>query len=99
MGCVHGSPAGLGGLDEDERQPIVFDETWRKAAWLPSGLLHTVAAPQLAAGHESRLGEWWILELDHFPDTGLRRAELVKTLTDAEHGLPDPAGPPRSVAR
>ncbi|WP_331727028.1 hypothetical protein OG215_41810 (plasmid) [Streptomyces globisporus] len=78
----------------DERQPIVFDETWRKAAWLPSGLLrrlgllHTVAAPQLVSGHEARLGEWWILELDHFPDTGLRRAELVEALTDAEHGLP-----------
>ncbi|MES4886121.1 hypothetical protein ABVB69_37330 [Streptomyces sp. NPDC000349] len=52
------------------------------------GLLHTVAVPQVVTGHESRLGEWWILELDHHSDTGLRRAELVHALTDPEHGLP-----------
>ncbi|MFD7899062.1 hypothetical protein [Streptomyces sp. NPDC059743] len=77
-----------------ERQPLIYEPTWRNAAWLPSGLLrrlgllHTVAIPQVVTGHESRLGEWWILELDHFPDTGLRRAELVNALTDPEHGLP-----------
>ncbi|MER5373402.1 hypothetical protein [Streptomyces sp. NPDC002553] len=51
-------------------------------------LLHTVAVPQVVTGHEARLGEWWILELDHDSETGLRRAELVQTLTDPEHGLP-----------
>ncbi|MFF5393172.1 hypothetical protein ACFY5H_33460 [Streptomyces sp. NPDC013012] len=79
---------------EDERQPLTYESTWRQAAWLPSGLLrrlnllHTVALPQVVTGHESRLGEWWILELDHDADTGLRRAELVQALTDPEHGLP-----------
>ncbi|MFC8949511.1 hypothetical protein [Streptomyces rochei] len=79
---------------EDERQPITYESTWREAAWLPSGLLrrlgvlHTVAVPQVVTGHEARLGEWWILELDHDSDTGLRRAELVQALTDPEHGLP-----------
>ncbi|MFF3275998.1 hypothetical protein ACFYWU_34430 [Streptomyces chrestomyceticus] len=77
-----------------DRQPLVYEPIWRDAAWLPSGLLrrlgllHTVAVPQLVTGHENRLGEWWILELDHFADTGLRRAELVQALTDADHGLP-----------
>ncbi|MFI5987814.1 hypothetical protein ACIBEA_44055 [Streptomyces sp. NPDC051555] len=61
---------------EDERQPIAYDDTWRAAAWLPSGLLrrlgllHTVAIPQVVTGHEARLGEFWILELDHYCDTG-----------------------------
>ncbi|WP_329046723.1 hypothetical protein [Streptomyces sp. NBC_01422] len=79
---------------EDERQPITYEATWRDAAWLPSGLLrrlgllHTVAVPQVVTGHEARLGEWWILELDHDSETGLRRAELVQALTDSEHGLP-----------
>ncbi|MEU5958260.1 hypothetical protein [Streptomyces sp. NPDC047525] len=79
---------------DDERQPISYDATWRAAAWLPSGLLrrlgllHTVAAPQVVTGHDARLGEWWILELDHDSDTGLRRAELVQALTDPDHGLP-----------
>ncbi|RSS84994.1 hypothetical protein EF919_38315, partial [Streptomyces sp. WAC02707] len=79
---------------EDERQPLTYEPIWRQAAWLPSGLLrrlgllHTVAVPQVVTGHESRLGEWWILELDHDADTGLRRAELVQALTDPEHGLP-----------
>ncbi|OLO25875.1 hypothetical protein PZ61_0236270 [Streptomyces sp. MNU77] len=79
---------------EDERQPLTYESTWREAAWLPSGLLrrlgllHTVAVPHVVTGHESRLGEWWILELDHASDTGLRRAELVQALTDPEHGLP-----------
>lgn len=81
-------------LWEDERQPLIYETTWRDAAWLPSGLLrrlgllHTVAVPQVVTGHEARLGEWWILELDHDSDTGLRRAELVQALTDPEHGLP-----------
>ncbi len=81
-------------LWEDERQPLPYESTWRDAAWLPSGLLrrlgllHTVAVPQVVTGHEARLGEWWILELDHDADTGLRRAELVQALTDPEHGLP-----------
>ncbi|MFE9679775.1 hypothetical protein ACFYO5_37715 [Streptomyces sp. NPDC006259] len=44
--------------------------------------------PQVVTGHQSRLGEWWILELDHYSDTGLRRAELVQALIDPEHGLP-----------
>ncbi|MFE9138068.1 hypothetical protein [Streptomyces sp. NPDC007355] len=52
------------------------------------GLLHTVAVPQVVTRHESRLGERWILELDHDAGTGLRRAELVHALTDPEHGLP-----------
>ncbi|WP_445521376.1 hypothetical protein [Streptomyces sp. NEAU-174] len=79
---------------EADRQPLLYEATWRDAAWLPSGLLrrlgllHTVAVPQVVTGHEARLGEWWILELDHFSDTGLRRAELVQALTDPEHGLP-----------
>ncbi|MEU5137705.1 hypothetical protein [Streptomyces californicus] len=79
---------------EDERQPLIYESTWREAAWLPSGLLrrlgllHTVAIPHVVTGHESRLGEWWILELDHASDTSLRRAELVQALTDPEHGLP-----------
>ncbi|MGV9341248.1 hypothetical protein [Streptomyces sp. NPDC003688] len=79
---------------EDERQPIIYESTWREAAWLPSGLLrrlgllHTVAVPQVVTGHEAQLGEWWILQLDHDSDTGLRRAELVQALTDPEHGLP-----------
>ncbi|MDX3206651.1 hypothetical protein [Streptomyces scabiei] len=79
---------------EDERQPLPYESTWRDAAWLPSGLLrrlgllHTVAVPQVVTGHESRLGEWWVLELDHDADTGLRRAELVQALIDPEHGLP-----------
>ncbi|MGW2109407.1 hypothetical protein [Streptomyces sp. NPDC001948] len=81
-------------LWEDERQPLAYESTWHEAAWLPSGLLrrlgllHTVAVPHLVTGHESRLGEWWILELDHASDTGLRQAELVQALTDPEHGLP-----------
>ncbi|MGW3882807.1 hypothetical protein ACWEC4_22200 [Streptomyces sp. NPDC005055] len=76
-----------------ERQPLIYESTWRDAAWLPSGLLrrlgllHTVAVPQIATGHESRLGEWWILRMDHFSDTGLRRAELVQALTDPLNGL------------
>lgn len=79
---------------DDERQPISYDSTWRAAAWLPSGLLrrlgllHTVAVPQVVTGHESRLGEFWILSMDHFSDTGLRRAELVQALTDPVNGLP-----------
>lgn len=79
---------------DDERQPIAYESTWRDAAWLPSGLLrrlgllHTVAVPQVVTGHDARLGEWWILELDHDCDTGLRRAELVQALTDPDHGLP-----------
>ncbi|MFB8000331.1 hypothetical protein ACFC4G_47225 [Streptomyces sp. NPDC056002] len=79
---------------EDERQPLPYESTWRGAAWLPSGLLRrlgllrTVAVPQVVTGHQSRLGEWWILELDHYPDTGLRRTDLVQALTDPEHGLP-----------
>jgi hypothetical protein len=79
---------------EDERQPLTYESTWRQAAWLPSGLLrrlgllHTVAVPQVVSGHEARLGEWWILQLDHDANTGLRRAELVQALTDPEHGLP-----------
>jgi hypothetical protein len=62
---------------DDERQPIAYESTWRAAAWLPSGLLrrlgllHTVAVPQVVTGHEARLGEWWILELDHDCDSGL----------------------------
>ncbi|MFI1205606.1 hypothetical protein ACH4VR_40330 [Streptomyces sp. NPDC020883] len=77
-----------------ERQPLIYVSTWRDAAWLPSGLLrrlgllHTVAVPQIVTGHEARLGELWILRLDHFPDTGLRRAELVEALTDPDNGLP-----------
>ncbi|WP_405681797.1 DUF1963 domain-containing protein [Streptomyces sp. NBC_00057] len=79
---------------DDERQPISYDSTWRAAAWLPSGLLrrlgllHTVAIPQVVTGHEARLGEFWVLEMDHFSDTGLRRAELVQALTDPVNGLP-----------
>ncbi|MFE2271434.1 hypothetical protein ACFXB4_19575 [Streptomyces lavendulae] len=79
---------------EDERQPLPYESAWRDAAWLPSGLLrrlgllHTVAVPQVVTGHEARLGEWWILELDYDSETGLRRAELVQALTDPEHGLP-----------
>ncbi|MEU2354378.1 hypothetical protein ABZ599_15670 [Streptomyces misionensis] len=79
---------------EDDRQPLVYEPIWRDAAWLPSGLLrrlgllHTVAAPQVVTGHEARLGEWWVLELDYDSDTGLRRAELVQALTDPDHGLP-----------
>jgi hypothetical protein len=79
---------------DDERQPIAYESTWRDAAWLPSGLLrrlgllHTVAVPQVVTGHEARLGEWWILHLEHDSDTGLRRAELVQALTDPHHGLP-----------
>ncbi|MET8747839.1 hypothetical protein [Streptomyces sp. NPDC004728] len=81
-------------LWEDERQPLAYESTWHEAAWLPSGLLrrldllHTVAVPHLVTGHEARLGEWWILELDHASDTGLRRAELVQALAHPEHGLP-----------
>ncbi|MFE7112732.1 hypothetical protein ACFU98_38210 [Streptomyces sp. NPDC057575] len=77
-------------LWEDERQPLAYESTWREAAWLPSGLLrrlgllHTVAVPQVVTGHEARLGEWWILELDHASDTGLRRAELVQAFTDPD---------------
>lgn len=77
-----------------ERQPLIYESTWSDAAWLPSGLLrrlgllHKVAVPQIVTGHEARLGEWWILELDHDSDTGLRRAELVNALTDPDHGLP-----------
>lgn len=77
-----------------ERQPLTYEPAWRGAAWLPSGLLrrlgllHTVAAPRAVAGHESRLGDWWVLELDHFSDTALRRAELVEALTDPTNGLP-----------
>ncbi|WP_055533891.1 hypothetical protein [Streptomyces graminilatus] len=77
-----------------ERQPLIYESVWRDAAWLPSGLLrrlgllHTVAVPQVVTGHESRLGEWWILELDHDAQTSMRRAELVQALTDPEHGLP-----------
>ncbi|MFD6967390.1 hypothetical protein [Streptomyces sp. NPDC059949] len=79
---------------DDECQPIAYDPAWRAAAWLPSGLLrrlgllHTVAVPQVVTGHESRLGEFWILSMDHFSDTGLRRAELVQALTDPVNGLP-----------
>ncbi|MFF6829246.1 hypothetical protein [Streptomyces longwoodensis] len=79
---------------EDDRQPLVYESIWRDAAWLPSGLLrrlgllHTVATPQVVTGHESRLGEWWVLELDYDSDTALRRAELVQALTDPDHGLP-----------
>lgn len=79
---------------EAERQPLIYESIWRDAAWLPSGLLrrlgllHTVAVPQFVTGHESRLGEWWVLQLDHDADTGLRRAELVQALTDPDHGLP-----------
>ncbi|MFF5553998.1 hypothetical protein [Streptomyces olivaceoviridis] len=79
---------------EDERQPLTYESIWREAAWLPSGLLrrlgllHTVAVPKAVTGHEAWLGEWWILELDHDCDIGLRRAELVQALTDPEHGLP-----------
>lgn len=81
-------------LWEDERQPLSYDASWRQAAWLPSGLLrrlgllHTVAVPQVVRGDQARVGAWWILELDHASDTGLRRAELVQALTDPEHGLP-----------
>ncbi|MET8682396.1 hypothetical protein ABZW18_33745 [Streptomyces sp. NPDC004647] len=79
---------------DDERQPIAYDSIWRAAAWLPSGLLrrlgllHTVAVPQVVTGHEARLGEFWVLEMDHFSDTGLRRAELLQALTDPVNGLP-----------
>ncbi|MER5347126.1 hypothetical protein ABT030_43975 [Streptomyces mirabilis] len=77
-----------------ERQPLIYEQIWRDAAWLPSGLLrrlgllHTVAVPQIVTGHESRLGEWWILQLEHDSETSLRRAELVQALTDPHHGLP-----------
>lgn len=79
---------------DTERQPITYESTWRDAAWLPSGLLrrlgllHTVAVPHVVTGHEARLGEWWILQLEHGSDTALRRAELVQALTDPHHGLP-----------
>ncbi|NED35830.1 hypothetical protein [Streptomyces sp. SID8499] len=79
---------------DTERQPLIYEKIWRDAAWLPSGLLrrlgllHTVAVPQVVTGHESRLGEWWILQLEHDSETALRRAELVQALTDPEHGLP-----------
>lgn len=36
----------------------------------------------------SRAARGWILALDHFTDTALRRAELVNALTDQDHGLP-----------
>ncbi|WP_371097639.1 hypothetical protein [Streptomyces sanglieri] len=42
---------------DEEHQPIACESTWRDAAWLPSGLLHTVAVPQGVTGHEARLGE------------------------------------------
>lgn len=77
-----------------DRQPLIYEPIWRDAAWLPSGLLrrlgllHTVAVPHVVTGHEARLGGWWILELDHDSDTGLRRAELAQALTDPVHGLP-----------
>jgi hypothetical protein len=79
---------------DTDRQPIAYESTWRGAAWLPSGalrrlrLLHTVAVPQVVTGHEARLGKWWILQLEHDSDTGLRRAELAQALTDPHHGLP-----------
>ncbi|MEU0213924.1 hypothetical protein ABZ281_01995 [Streptomyces sp. NPDC006265] len=79
---------------DTEHQPISYESTWRDAAWLPSGLLrrlgllHTVAVPQVVTGHEARLGEWWILQLEHDSDTSLRRAELVQALTDPHNGLP-----------
>lgn len=44
------------------------------------GVLHTVAVPHVVTGHEARLGEWWILQLEHDSETALRRAELVQAL-------------------
>ncbi|MFJ9078176.1 hypothetical protein ACIRO3_23510 [Streptomyces sp. NPDC102278] len=47
---------------EDERQPLLYESTWRDAAWLPSGLLrrlgllHTVAVPQVVTGHKPGWG-------------------------------------------
>ncbi|MFH7598026.1 hypothetical protein WDV06_23435 [Streptomyces racemochromogenes] len=85
-----GPPTNAGGKTSASQCPT---NPRRDAAWLPSGLLrrlgllHTVAVPQVATGHEARPGEWWILKLDHDGDTALRRAELVQALTDPEERL------------
>lgn len=79
---------------DNDRQPLTYESGWRDAAWLPSGLLrrlgllHTVAIPQVVTGHMARIGRWWILQLEHGSDTGLRQARLVEALTDPVHGLP-----------
>lgn len=77
-----------------EREPLIYQPTWRAGAWLPSGLLrrigllHTVAVPHVVTGHESQLGELWVLRLEHNFETSLRRADLVRALTDPTHGMP-----------
>jgi hypothetical protein len=52
------------------------------------GPLHTVAVPQVVTRRHGRLGDLWILELDHLQNTGLRLGESVDALTDTECGLP-----------
>ncbi|MER8199474.1 hypothetical protein ABTY00_36820 [Streptomyces microflavus] len=43
-----------------------------------SGSCTPFAVPQIVTGREARLGEWWILQLEHDAETSLHRAELCR---------------------